>query len=54
MRREELIAKTEEISVRLSELYTKEQNEGLTKDDKEDLGVLVEWLEELTHVEVEN
>jgi len=54
MTREQLISTLDQISVRCSELYTKEQNEGLTKDEIEDSLILREWLDELAVVEVTN
>jgi hypothetical protein len=55
MSRIELIETLESITERLQELVIIEQENGvLSSDEQDDVSVLVEWIEELSKVEVED
>jgi hypothetical protein len=55
MSRIELIETLESITERLQELVIIEQENGvLSNDEQDDVGVLVEWIDELSKVEVED
>jgi hypothetical protein len=55
MSRIELIETLESITERLQELVIIEQKNGvLSSDEQDDVAVLVEWIDELSKVEVED